>query len=148
MSARAAARFAELGFDPIYDYVDGKQDWMASGWPRVGPPSIGDLARRGVPTCKSDERLLEVVKQVERSGFGQAIVLSEHEVLVGRLQDQTLVLPSDVSVAEAMERGPKTYRPNIPVKEMLNQMDERGFNRALVTTLEGKFVGVFCKEDA
>lgn len=31
MSPRAAWRLERLGFEPVYDYVAGKVDWMAAG---------------------------------------------------------------------------------------------------------------------
>jgi hypothetical protein len=39
----------------LYDYVPGKADWFASGFPKEGRlasvPTIGQAARRDVPTC-------------------------------------------------------------------------------------------------
>ena len=35
MSPRAASRLERLGFEPVYDYVSGKVDWMAAGLPTV-----------------------------------------------------------------------------------------------------------------
>jgi hypothetical protein len=55
MSPRAAWRLEGLGFEMVYDYVPGKADWFASGLPKEGRlalvPTIGDAARREVPTC-------------------------------------------------------------------------------------------------
>jgi rhodanese-related sulfurtransferase len=31
MSPRAASRLESLGFTEVYDYIDGKLDWMAAG---------------------------------------------------------------------------------------------------------------------
>ncbi len=50
MSPRAAWRLESLGFHDVYDYVDGKLDWMAAGLPTEGTnaehPRAGDLARK------------------------------------------------------------------------------------------------------
>ncbi len=36
MSPRAAWRLESLGFTRVYDYVAGKVDWFAAGFPREG----------------------------------------------------------------------------------------------------------------
>src|SRR5438105_3496028 len=36
LSARAATRLEQLGFDPVFHYQPGKADWMAAGLPREG----------------------------------------------------------------------------------------------------------------
>ena len=36
MSPRAACRLEAFGFRPVYDYVTGKADWLASGLPTEG----------------------------------------------------------------------------------------------------------------
>jgi rhodanese-related sulfurtransferase len=38
MSPRAAARLATLGFTRVYDYAEGKVDWLAHGLPGRGHP--------------------------------------------------------------------------------------------------------------
>jgi rhodanese-related sulfurtransferase len=61
MSPRAAWRLEDLGFEKVYDYVPGKVDWFASGLPKEGRlaslPTIGDSARRDVPTCAPAEKV-------------------------------------------------------------------------------------------
>ncbi len=64
MSPRAAWRLEGIGFSRIYDYGPGKADWSASGLPtkgtRAGTPTIGEVARRAVPTCAPGEKVGEV----------------------------------------------------------------------------------------
>ena len=61
MSPRAAWRLEGMGFSRVYDYVPGKADWSASGLPtegtRAGTPTIGEAARRDVPTCAPAEKV-------------------------------------------------------------------------------------------
>src|SRR5215210_8575501 len=60
MSPRAACRLETLGFDPsfVFDYVEGKADWLANGLPREGDnadiPYAGDLVDGNPPTCALD----------------------------------------------------------------------------------------------
>ena len=55
MSSRAAWRLESLGFGDVYEYVDGKLDWMAAGLPTEGTnndqPRAGDVARKDAPVC-------------------------------------------------------------------------------------------------
>src|SRR5260221_14657247 len=61
MSPRAAWRLETLGFRDVYDYTDGKLDWMAAGFPMEGTnaerPRAAEVARKDVVTCRLDERL-------------------------------------------------------------------------------------------
>ena len=49
MSPRAAWRLETLGFEKVFDYVDGRADWLAAGLPTEGTgsslPKAGDVAR-------------------------------------------------------------------------------------------------------
>ena len=68
MSPRAAWRLEGLGFERVYDYVPGKADWSASGLPTEGTQAgiltIGNAARRDVPTCAPGEKVGEVPGRV------------------------------------------------------------------------------------
>jgi hypothetical protein len=46
-----------------------------------------------------------------------------------------------------MEAGPSTYRPDVPLTEMLEQMGEGDFELAFVTDPEGVFIGTARKAD-
>ena len=66
MSPRAAWRLESLGFGEVYDYVDGKVDWMAAGLATEGTasrhPRAGDLARKigGWPASSINEVLFDI----------------------------------------------------------------------------------------
>ena len=47
-----------------------------------------------------------------------------------------------------MRNGPTTFRPNEPVREMAKHMRERGGRTVLVTTSDGRLVGLLYREDA
>jgi len=47
-----------------------------------------------------------------------------------------------------MRSGPSTFRPNVTVEEMVRFMGERDISTALVTTSEGRLVGLFRRSDA
>jgi CBS domain-containing protein len=51
------------------------------------------------------------------------------------------------SVEEAMRNGPATFRPNEPVEKMLKGMQARGASAVLVTTPDGRLVGLLYRKD-
>jgi hypothetical protein len=56
----------------VYDYVDGKLDWLAAGLPTEGTnaerPRAGDVARGDVPTCELHEPIVEVASASKTPG--------------------------------------------------------------------------------
>jgi CheY-like chemotaxis protein len=83
-----------MGFTQVYDYVDGKVDWMAAGWPTEGTnaqlPRAGDIARRDAPTCKLDEQLGDVQTRVSTAGWDACVVVNDERVVLGLLRRREL----------------------------------------------------------
>ncbi len=152
MSPRAASRLEGLGFKKVYDYVPGKADWFASGLPRegklAGVPTIGEVARRDVPTCAPAEKIRVARERVRKIGWDRCVVVSKERVVLGLLREKELSSDPEVSVEEAMRNGPATFRPNEPVVKMAKRMRERGARTVLVTTSDGRLVGLLYREDA
>jgi CBS domain-containing protein len=139
-------RLETLGFEQVYDYVAGKKDWGSYGLPRGGTqaeePSAGDLARRDVPTATLGERLQEVRRRVLGAGWDTCIVVGEDRVVLGRLGRKALRSEEDVSVEEAMTPGPSTKRPSIGASAAAELMRRKGLRTLLITTPDGRLVGV------
>ena len=152
MSPRAAWRLESLGFREVYDYVGGKQDWLAAGLPTEGRlakvPRAGDVARRDVPTCGLDERVGEVAERVRRGGWDTCVVVNEERVVLGLLRAKHLDRDPERPVAEVMSPGPSTFRPHVYVMEMARYMTEHDLPSAPVTTGDGVLVGLLVREDA
>jgi Mg/Co/Ni transporter MgtE len=152
MSARAAWRLESLGFREVYDYVAGKQDWLAAGLATEGQfadvPRAGDVARDDVPTCGLDERLGDVAERVRMAGWDTCVAVNEERVVLGLLRPKHLSKEPDLSVAEAMSPGPSTFRPHVYVMEMARYMTEHDLPSAPVTTGDGVLVGLLLREDA
>jgi CBS domain-containing protein len=47
-----------------------------------------------------------------------------------------------------MRNGPATFRPNEPVEKLAKRMRERGATAVLVTTSDGRLVGLLYRDDA
>ena len=152
MSPRAAWRLEAMGFERVYDYEDGKRDWGSFGLPREGKktqePSGGDLAQRDVPTCLLEDDLRQVRERVRASGWETCMVVNEHGIVLGRLGRKALRADSDQTVEEAMTEGPSTVRPSIGGSALLKRMIDNGLTSFVVTTADGKLVGVVLREEA
>src|SRR5712692_8556950 len=152
MSARAAWRLERLGFREVYDYAAGKADWFARGrsieGERAEVPRVGTLARSDVPTCRLDESVAGVAERVSDAGWDTCIVVNDEAVVLGRLFASELASDNPSAVEDVMRSGPSTFRPNVTVEEMVRFMGERDISTALVTTSEGRLVGLFRRSDA
>jgi CBS domain-containing protein len=135
-----------MGFPRVNDYFAGKKDWGSYGLPHEGTnvpdPLAGDVAHREVPICGLADRLADVQKRVQAAGWDTCIVVNEQRVVLGRLGRKALGSDADASVEEAMTPGPSTVRPSIGVDDLLERMRERNLTSSLVTTPDGRLVGL------
>jgi Mg/Co/Ni transporter MgtE len=140
-----------MGFRHVWDYVAGKKDWGSYGLPHEGtnvPERMaGDVAHRDVPTCALDEPLAEVRERVRVGGWDTCIVVNEQRVVLGRLGRKALGADTDESVEEAMTPGPNTVRPSIGVDALLERIRVRKLSSFLVTTPDGRLVGLVLRDD-
>jgi CBS domain-containing protein len=111
-------------------------------------PSAGDLARRAVPTARLDERLQDVRKRVTAEGWDTCIVVNVEHVMLGRLGRKALRSEMDITVEEAMTPGPSTKRPSIGASAAVELMDRTKLRTLLITTPDGRLLGVLRREDA
>lgn len=146
MSPRAACRLEALGFEQVYDYAPGKVDWLAHGLPTEKeaelPQRAGDAADDRVVTCGLDDQVGAVRERVADSPFGFALVTSANRVLLGRLRKAALEGDPQARAEEVMEAGPSTVRPHVPLQGVLERLAERDLRIAIVTTPEGRLIGV------
>lgn len=151
MSPRAACRLETLGFEHVFDYVPGKADWLARGLPREGEKAseqrAGDVARDDVATAQLDERIGEIRPRVEASPYGFGFVVSDGGTLLGRLRRSSLEADPGAAVGDLMEPGPSTVRADTPLDSLRGRLDERGLKTAVVTTPEGRLIGIVRRTD-
>jgi Predicted transcriptional regulator containing CBS domains len=151
MSPRAAWRLETLGFGEVYDYVDGKVDWMAAGLPTEGTnallPRAGDTARKDVPTCGLSDRLGDVRERVAAQGWDSVVVVNEERVVLGLLRSKELANDPNQLIELAMRPGPSTYRPFVSLHEMAHVMTEHKLVNAPITTSDGRLVGLLLQVD-
>lgn len=153
MSPRAAARLRSLGFKRSYDYVGGKQDWLAHGLPRDGETAstayAGDIVHRDAATCSPEEPAERLGALIEASPYGFCLVLDSEDVAIGRVRRSALDdAGPQATAAEVMEPGPTTIRANQPAAALGARMQERGIRTLVVTTPTGRLLGVLRRDDA
>jgi Mg/Co/Ni transporter MgtE len=134
----------------VLDYVPGKADWLARGLPTegedAGQPRAGALARDDVVACRLDEPVGEVAGRVRASPYGFALVVAPDRTLLGRLRRSALEGEPAATAEAAMELGPTTVRADTAVQDLRERLDKRGLKTAIVTTPEGRLLGVVLRE--
>ena len=139
MSPRAAWRLERLGFGPVYDYVAGKVDWMAAGLPTVRADTSQRRALGAADpdpaTCGPETLVTDLPAEVS------VVVVNDVGIVLGRVpsrRDRT----STGTAEEVMRPGPTTVRANELLDPLLDRMRTRGVSEMIVTTPEGRLLGV------
>ena len=138
----------------MFDYVDGKADWLAAGLPTEGTnaehPAARDIARTDAPTCHLDEPIREVHSRVTEAGWDACVVVNEERVVFGLLRERELSRGArdDGPVERFMRPGPSTFRPNVPIEEMAAFMTEHDLPNSPITTSDGRLIGLLRRDDA
>jgi rhodanese-related sulfurtransferase/CBS domain-containing protein len=149
LSARAAHRFESLGFREVLDYTAGKAAWLAEGLPGEGSRSGSEragAAARPVPCCRPDDTVSVVAFELARPP-GLVVVTDDDNIVLGLLRSEVAKLPPQTRSVDAMQPGPVTVRPSITRRELAESMEREGENHVLVTTLQGKLIGLITYED-
>ena len=151
MSPRAACRLEALGFAEVYDYTNGKLDWLARGLPREGEKAgerrAFELLADDVVTCALADAVGAVRDRVAASRYGFAFVVSPGGVLLGRLRRAALEGDADARAEDVMEAGPSTIRADSQLEPLLERMQSRELTSLPVTDLEGRLLGVVRRAD-
>jgi CBS domain-containing protein len=93
------------------------------------------------------DRLKEVRERVRAAGWDTCIVVNELRIVLGRLGRRAIAANSDETVEEAMTEGPSTVRPSIGADALLERMRERNLRSYVVTTPDGRLVGLVRLDD-
>lgn len=151
MSGRAAWRLEALGFEQVYRYQAGKDDWLVAQLPMEGREAnvqrAVDVARRDVPTCGLSDSVAEVARQVRQGGWPLAVVVNEQRIVLGRLRPRDLEADADAIAADMMLDGPRTVRGTRPVEKVAAWLDERHIRGVLITSADGELIGYVRLDD-
>jgi predicted transcriptional regulator len=100
-----------------------------------------------VLTCAPTEKLGVVRERVRKAGRDRCAVVNKERVVLGLLRENELASDPEASVEEIMRNGPATFRPNEPVGKRMQRMQARGASAVLVTTSDGRLVGLLYRMD-
>ena len=76
------------------------------------------------------------------------MVVNDAGVVLGRLRSAALGADPETPVEVLMESGPTSVRPDVPLADITERMQRRKVQSVLVTTSEGRLVGILRREDA
>jgi CBS domain-containing protein len=131
--------------------VFGKVDWLAHGLPvegeRAAPPTAGAVARDDVVRCDPSERTDDVRAAITRSPYPFALVTAPNGMLLGRVRASRLDGVPARPVGELMELDPSTNRPHRSARAIADRLAEKNLRWAIITTPEGRLLGVASRED-
>jgi CBS domain-containing protein len=109
---------------------------------RATPPTAGRLMRDDVVRAAPDDRVLAVREAIAHSAYPFALVTGQDGMLLGRVRTSELDGATDRPVGELMELGPSTVRPHRAAGELAKRLADDDLHWAIVTTPEGKLLGV------
>ena len=152
MSPRAAARLETLGFTKVYDYVNGKADWLAAALPSerlsAGHSTAGNTLRHDDIVAHSGEGLGDVAARVRSEGKDAVIVINDRHVVLGRVRGRALDGNPESMIEDVMRPGPSTIRPDTPLETVVESLRSGNVESTLVTDPEGRLIGTVYLEDA
>jgi CBS domain-containing protein len=97
--------------------------------------------------CAPEDRASDVAERIARSPYPFALVTSEDGTLLGRAPLSALTAGSERTVWDVAEPGPKTFRPHVSAKKVAAVLAEKDLRWAIITTPEGRVLGVASRED-
>jgi CBS domain-containing protein len=140
-----------FGFTDVYEYVPGKVDWLAHNLEtegeRADAPTVGRVMRDDVVRCASTDRASAVLELIKGSPYPFALVTTDGGVVLGRVPTSSVKPSSEEPVWDVAEPGPKTFRPHHSVENVTRHLAERNLRWAIVTTPEGRLLGVASRAD-
>src|SRR5436309_3239949 len=145
LSARAAWRLESMGFQEVYRYTPGKADWLSAGWETEGTEAkmvrIRQMIHKDVPTCALRERL-EDVKSRRRPNQDLCVVVNDRNVVLGVIQGEIWDANPQARVADVMQTGPQTLRPDMDPKDAQKILRKWDAFSAIVMTSDGELLGI------
>lgn len=75
-------------------------------------------------------------------------MVNDAGVVLGRIGRAALGAGAAASAEESMTEGPSTIRPSVSLETIAKRLRERNLTSALVTSSDGRLVGVLLREDA
>jgi predicted transcriptional regulator len=131
--------------------VAGKAEWSAMGLPTEGSstslPTAQNALRQEVTTCHIGERVRDVYQRVTAVGGDVALVVDDAGIVLGRLRPKVFAQHPESIVADVMEDGPTTIRPNTKLTDIIPRMQSKNVSSIVVTMANGRLSGILYRQD-
>jgi CBS domain-containing protein len=128
----------------------GKADWLAYGLPveREKPesPMLIDRMEHQAPTCRLDEPIGNIKRRAQKEGFALCPVVNEEGIVLGALSEDEWNADPATPAERVMEPDPVTLRPNVSAQNAIEYLDRNERNAILITSPDGKLMGVFKRQ--
>jgi hypothetical protein len=123
----------------VYDYVDGKADWMAYGLAVEGEdgPFLGDQVV-DVATCDVQATVADARAALDASQAPSVVLVHAGGLALGEVDADALDgHADDVALLDVLRPVPTTVRPSVTVAALAHD----GGGSRLVTTSDGRVLG-------
>ena len=101
-----------------------------------------------MPTCAPAEKVENARDRVRAAGWDTCVVVNKERIVLWLLREKELSSDPEATVERVMRSGPTTFRPVMLVGKMAERMRERGARTVLVTTSDGRLIGLLYRQDA
>ena len=88
-----------------------------------------------------------VRERVAATGWNACVVVNAERVVLGLLRAEELQKGQDERVERVMRPGPSTFRPHVPIEDVVKFMVAHDLPNSPITTSDGKLVGLLTRED-
>lgn len=127
-------------------------DWQASGLLIEGRAAsiarAGAHVRTDVPRCRPSDRAGDIAPRVGAAGWDVAVAVNDAGVVLGMLDLGRAARDPDATVETLMRPAPVTVRPHVSLVEVVDALRRAGAQQRIVTTSDGRLVGVLLRADA
>jgi CBS domain-containing protein len=129
--------------------MPGKMDWLAYGLPvekkAHGVTMLIEQLQREFPIARLDDPVGGIRLRMEQAGLSLCPVLNHEGVLLGVLANLRRDLDPATPIENIMDPGPTTVRPSVSIGNAIKQLDKLSADALLVTSSDGKLLGLFRK---
>ena len=98
-------------------------------------------------TCGLDAPAVEMRERIDASPYGFGLVVADSGTVLGRLRRSSLEDVTSGTAEELMDPGPSTVRADTAIEDLREKLDDKGLKTAIVTTPEGRLIGVVRRTD-
>ncbi len=75
-------------------------------------------------------------------------MVTESNVVLGRLRREAWAANPQIPVEEVMENGPTTFRPDNFLEPLVRRMQEKKVGSVIITNSDGELLGILFRKDA